>query len=238
MSNVKSYLGTARVEDQHPDVFPGSPMALVGLFAAALQSRFSDDNIHEDSPYVWMPDAQQPEETDDSANGTRIYIESQYTEEPDARDRMPALLVEKGATRLEKITLGHRSSVWLPTMTEVFTAWATVPMSVLCIAPSRGTSATLADVVFAFVSGSANALRASFCIHDISPPTIGETSPYRENSNKVETWNTPVTFTTMIKYQWKTTPIAPRLNAIGMHFRETGRVLDVSQTLRRNPRTP
>lgn len=209
MSFVKPYLGTPRVEDQHEDVFPGSPMAVVAVFVNCLQARFSGDNAFE-LPYRWTPDAQ-PEE---DGGAVKLYIESQYTEEPDARNRSPALLVEKGPTQLQKIVVGHRGDFHMPTMDELFVAWAYVPVSVLCIANNRGTSATLADTVFAFLAGSTNHIREAFSIHEISPPTVSETQPYRQSSEHVEIWTTTVSVTTMIKYMWRTRPIAPVLREI------------------------
>lgn len=210
MDNVRPFFGTARVEDQHPDIFPGSPMALVGVFTNCLQARFFGDNAR-DCPYVWAPDAQPlPHETEQ----TRIYIESQYTEEPDARDRTPSLLVEKGVTQPQQVVVGNRADFDKPSMTELFIAWANVPISVLCIGGNRGVSATLADVVFAFLYGSRNHIREAFSIHDVSAPTVSDTQPYRPSSAHVETWVTTVTINTMIKFAWRTRPIAPVLREV------------------------
>lgn len=210
MTDVRPFFGTARVDDQHPDIFPGSPMALVAVFTNCLQARFSGANAH-DNPYVWGPDAQ-PLRPEDGQ--TRIYIESQYTDEPDARDRTPALLVEKGVTQPQQVVLGNRADIDRPSMTELFIAWANVPISVLCTAENRGTSATLADVVFAFFFGSKNHIRQAFNIHDLSSPTISDTQPYRPASSNVETWVTTVTMTAMIKFAWRTRPIAPLLKEL------------------------
>lgn len=214
MTFVKPFHGTPRVEDQHGDVFPGSPMAVVAVFVNCLQARFSGDNA-EGLPYVWTPDAQ-PEE---SGGAVKLYIESQYTEEPDARNRAPSLLVEKGATQLNKIVVGHRADVHTPMMLESFVAWAYVPVSILCVANSRGTSATLADIVFGFLAGSTNHIREAFGIHEISAPTISETAPYRQSSDNLEVWNTTVSVITMIKYTWTTKPIAPVLREIAAKMR-------------------
>lgn len=218
MSFVRPYLGTPRVEDQHEDVFPGSPMAVVAVFTNCLQARFSGTNAH-NLPYRWSEDPQ-PEE---DGGAVKLYIESQYTQEPDARNRTPALLVERGATQLQKISLGHRGFIDTPTMTELFVAWAYVPISVLCLANNRGVSATLADTVFAFLAGSTNHIREAFSIHEISPPTISETQPYRASSDNLDVWTTTVSVTTMIKYMWQTRPIAPVLREIAakMNFGET-----------------
>jgi hypothetical protein len=210
MTNVRPFFGTARVDDQHSDIFPGSPMALVAVLTNCLQARFSGSNAL-DNPYIWAADAQplNPE-----TGQTRIYIESQYTDEPDARDRTPSLLVEKGVTQPQQVAVGHRADIDLPSMTELFIAWANVPLSVLCIGRTRGVSATLADVVFAFLLGSRNHIREAFSIHDITAPTLSDTQPYRPTSSNVESWVTTVTLTTMIKFAWRTRPIAPLLKEI------------------------
>jgi hypothetical protein len=217
MSIVRPFFGTARVDDQHPDIFPGSPMALVAVFTHCLQARFSGSNVlDENSPYVWAPDAQP---LNPQSGQTRIYIESQFTAEPDARDRKPALLVEKGITQPQQVIVGDRADIDRTTMTELFIAWANVPISVLCIANNRGTSATLADLVFMFFLGSKNHIRQIFSIHDLSAPTLSDTQPYRPSSSHVETWVTTVTMSAMIKFAWRTRPIAPLLKEIAAKMR-------------------
>lgn len=198
-------------------------MAVVAVFTNCLQARFSGTNAH-GLPYRWSEDAQPEEE----AGAVKLYIESQYTEEPDARNRSPALFVERGATQLNKITVGHRGFIDTPTMTEVFAAWAYVPISVLCLANNRGVSATLADTVFAFLAGSTNHIREAFSIHEISPPTISETQPYRASSDNLDLWTTTVSVTTMIKYMWQTRPIAPVLREIAAKMNLGDTQLDVS----------
>lgn len=231
MTDVRPFFGTPRVEDQHPDIFPGSPMALVAVFVNCIQARFSGDNVH-DLPYVWSEDPQPLPPT----GITKIYIESQYTDEPDARDRTPSLLVEKGITQPQKIVLGHRADIDRPTMTELFVMWANVPISVLCIAENRGTSANLADVVFAFLYGSTNHIRQAFSIHEISPPTISDTQAYRPSSSTIESWVTTVTINTMIKFVWRTRPIAPVLREIAAKMGFGGSDVDLRALDLKNPR--
>lgn len=209
MSQFRPFHGTPRVEDQHPDIFPGSPMALVDVFTQCLQARFSGDNARE-LPYVWSPDPQPLEQE----GATRLYIESQFTEEPNARDRTPALLVEKGYTQTQKVFVGNRVDIDLPTRTELFAAWATVPISVLCIGASRGNSATLGDVVLAYLLGSTNQIREAFNIHEITLPTLSDTQPYRQSGSHVEAWTTTLSMNVMIKFMWRTRPIAPVLREI------------------------
>jgi len=214
MSVFKAAGGTTLVENQHEDIFPSSPMALVAVFTECLRGRFRGENAL-GSPYIWSPDSQPFEEL----NGqSKLYIESQYTQEPDARDRVPSLLVERGPTQLNNFTVGDRADIDLPTMTEAFLAWATVSVSVMCIAGERGTSATLADLVFMFFVASRNQIREAFSIHEIGRPVIENTQPYRQNSANVEIWTTPVTFYATIKFAWRNKPIAPVLKEIAANM--------------------
>jgi len=212
--------GVTRVEGQQEDVFPSSPMALVAVFTDVLRARFSGNNAL-GGPYVWSPDSQ-PTDIDPEATETpqtKLYIESQYTEEPDARDRAPGIFIDKGATQVMKVGLGHRVDIDIPSMTEVFEAWADVPIMLMCVARERGTSATIADHVFMFILASNNHIREAFGIHDISPPTLDATQVYRQSTAAPETWVTNVTIMVKIKFAWRTRPIAPILKQIAANYR-------------------
>lgn len=222
--------GVPRVDGQHPDIFPGSPQAVIGVFTKCLQVRFSGENAR-DLPFVWDAEPQQPENNSSSATKpSRLYIASEYTAEPDARDRTPALLVDRGTTQLQKITVGNLAKIHLPSRLETYTAWAFVPIAVLCNASTRGNSANLGDIVFAFFASTNHLIRAAFNIHEISPPTLGETVPYRQNNGKVPVYSTTVTLTTMIQYQWTTLPIAARLQEVAVKMNE-----ELTQTTARRP---
>lgn len=228
--------GGTKVGDQPDDVFPGSPMTLVGVFTDVVRALFKGLNA-ENGPYVWTPDSQpfviDPEGTE--VPQTKLYIESQYTEEPDARDRAPGIFVEKGPTQMLKIGLGHRVAIDLPSMTESFWAMADVPMNFMCVARERGTSATIADLVFMYLAGSANHIRMAFSIHDISPPTIETTQVYRQSGANIETWVTNVVILAKIKFAWRTRPIAPILKQIAATYQYGANAVKTISTETRKP---
>lgn len=229
--------GDAKLGDQSDEIFPGSPMALVGVFTNVVQALFSGLN-GEKGPYIWTPDAQPLEIDPDNPEvpQSKIYVESQYTEEPDARDRAnPSIFVEKGPTQMLKIGMGHRAGIDMPSMTETFWAMADVPINFMCVARERGTSATVADLVFMYMAGSENHIRAAFSIHSISPPTIETTQVYRQSGSQIETWVTNVVVLVKIRFAWRTRPIAPILKQIAATYEYGPNVVKTVSTETRKP---
>lgn len=239
MADLDTFHNLTRVADAHPDIFPGSPGAVIGVFTKSLQARFSGDNAYE-LPYVWSADPVQKEDADNTEFAPRkLYIQSQYENEPLGRDRRPSLLVEKGETRYDKIAVGNRAEIDLPTMEEIFVTHASIPIGVLCTSDTRGESANLADVVAMFFLGSKDHLRIAFDLHDLTPPTVSLTTPEQATSDAPEAWVTTVSFVTTIKVVWRTRPILPVLREIRatMDF-GTGHVhelaaIDLKRLLRR-----
>lgn len=222
MADVKSFKGLPLIDGQHKDVFPGSPMALVGLFTEVIRARFRDDNAV-GLPWIWRPDPTPlPDETGEEDAPRTLYIESQYTEEPDARNFRPAILVEKEDTQLLKLWLGNRAAIDVPTRLQVFIAHALTPISILCLSTARGESANLGDLTFAHIVTCRDEIRATFGIHDIMPPVLGKTTIYRRNPNENETWSTPVGFQVQYKFLWRTWPVAPVLQDINARILAAG----------------
>lgn len=213
-ANAKPYLGSTVLDVHHPDVFPSSPMALIGIFIAIIQDRFSGTNA-EGLPYYWDPDPT-PDHDEDNSNEKprRIYIESQFSEFPDARDVLPSILVDKEETRADKQWFGHRGHINLPDRNEVYVMFTTSSMSILVGGRTRGESATLAEHIFMFLATCTPFIRETFSIHDISVPIMSKTTPQRRSGNDIEFWNTTINFQVQTKVLWRTKPIAPRLQEI------------------------
>lgn len=227
MAHVEAYKGLPKIDGQHHDIFPGSPMAIVGVFTEVIRARFRADNA-EGLPWIWHEDptplSNENNTPDTEPNGVprTIYIESQYTEDNDARNFRPAILIEKEDTQALKLVLGNRAAVDMPSGLQVFWTHVICPISVLCLSNKRGESGNLGDVVFAFLQATRNEIREVFNLHDISPPTLGKTTIYRRSTNENETWSTPVSITTQFKFLWRTRPIAPLLQEIYMKFFNAG----------------
>ena len=211
-----AFLGTPRLEVQHPDIFPGSPMALVAIFAAIIQDRFKKE---QNLPWYREEDPT-PEETEENTEEAprKIYIESQYTQFPTARNFRPAILVDKLETRFLKIVLGNRGHFDMPRGIDFHICHAQTIISIANISVSRGESANLAEHVAMHLLANKNSIRETFSIHDISEPIIGATNVYRRSANENDTWNTPINLEITLKYLWRVTTIAPVLNEIKARF--------------------
>jgi hypothetical protein len=239
MANVKPYIptpqsdqGTPRIDGQQADIFPSSPMALVAIYVEIIRARFRDDN-RLGLPYYWEEDpTPNPNDTggeDDSATGgqnnaTKLYIESAFTDNADARDFRPSIFVDKGTTVSSKIAVGNRAAIDLPSRTELFIDHEVTAMKIDVICKTRGQSATLADHVFRFLKGCREQIRPTFGIHDITPPVLNETTVYRRTPSDTESWSTPITFDITCKALWKTRPIAPLLQQIRFSLQTSGMV--------------
>lgn len=235
MTNARSdYNHLAKAQGQHPDIFYGSPLAVVGLFVEVIRARFKGDNAIA-LPWYWDDDpTPDPNETGEPSTetsevtggpgmGRKIYVESAYTSNNEARNYRPAVLVDKDTTQLLKPVIGNRAA-WLPKEgLEVYYAIAQIPIEVMCLSEERGESAQIADFVWFHLVACTNLIREEFGIHDISPPVIGKTTPFRRTEgNKDSSWNTPIEFNVMVEYRWKTQPIAPLLESVAINLRARG----------------
>lgn len=225
--------GTPKLQGSHPDVFPGSPKALIGVMVDVIRLRFEDENAR-DLGYVWRQDPQ-PELSEENTDAapTRIIIEPQYLQDPDARDAVPALYVARGETPLAQVVVGNRMKHDFPTSAGEFMVHGSTPMSVMCVARKSGESETLADTVAFYLAASAPTLRATFGFQDFSLPNIGVAQVYRRGPNSIEEWVTTVTFQLTCKYVWREMPIAPRLNSILMKMNLQNQTVLDSESRRR-----
>src|ERR1041385_5793437 len=115
MAKSTPYYGTPRLDGQHPDVYPGAPLALIAIFVDLVRTRFSQDNAV-GLPYYWESDPT-PVSTEQNTpdQPRKIYIEGQFTQYPDARDFQPAIFVERGDIVFTQIVAGNRAAYDIPT---------------------------------------------------------------------------------------------------------------------------
>lgn len=218
MAKLTPYYGTPRLEGQHPDVFPGSPLALIAIFVEVIRLRFSQDNAYK-LPYYWSPDPSPTEDegnTDD--NPRKILIESQYLQHPDARDYRPAIFVERGDMAFSKIVVGNRADYSERLDANLYIMHATTPISVLCVTKDRGESMSIAEIVTFYLASLLPELREAFGFQDASLPVLSSTQVYRRSSNDIEEWVTPVNLQVTCKHIWREQVIAPKLAEIRVHL--------------------
>jgi hypothetical protein len=218
MAKLTPYYGTPRIDGQHPDVFPGSPLALIAVFVETIRLRFSQDNQFR-LPYYWTQDptpTADEQHTDDSPR--KILIESQNLQNPDARDFRPAIFVERGDMPFSKIVVGNRAEYDEKTDSNLYVMHATTPISALCVAKDRGESMSIGEIVAFYLASLLPELRETFGFQDATLPVLASTQVYRRSSNDIEEWVTPVTLQVTCKHIWRETVIAPKLREIRLQL--------------------
>ncbi len=197
------------------DVFPGSPLAVIGLFVFALRARF-EDSVGAPLPWVW-DDTLRPETyTEDEP--VKLYIESMYNVANPQRNYRPAIYVGRGGgtVTIDKISVDNRVGVHLPTGLTAYHCYATMPLVFECEAETSGESSAIAETAWAYVLSSRDILRRNFGFHEVTEPALGDTVPSKKDK---ETWATPVQFRVQYDMRWGVTPIAPRLREMATRLR-------------------
>jgi hypothetical protein len=214
MAKLTPYYGTPRLDGQHPDVFPGSPLALIAVFVETIRLRFSQDNANR-IPYYWTQDPTPTSEEEHTVDHPRkILIESQYLQNPDSRDFRPAILVDRGDMAFAKIAVGNRAEYDEKTDSNLYVMHATTPISVMCVAKDRGESMSIGEIVAFYLASILPEMRETFGFQDASLPVLSSTQVYRRSSNDIEEWITPVNLQVTCKHIWKEAVIAPKLREI------------------------
>jgi hypothetical protein len=218
MAKLTPYYGTPRLEGQHPDVFPGSPLAIIAVFVETVRLRFSQDNAHK-LPYYWDDDPTPKPDEEHTDNAPRkIMIESQYLQNPDARDYRPAIFVERGDMPFSKIAVGNRADYNEALDMNTYVMHATMPINLLCVAKDRGESMSVGEIVAFYIAAILPELREAFGFQDANLPVLATTQVYRRSSHDIEEWVTPVTLQVTCKHIWREAVIAPKLREIRFHL--------------------
>lgn len=229
--------GLARVEGQHPDVFPSSPNALLGVFVSIMQACFYAPSRPDHIPWFWdlgptptTDDSGSPDDEENEVHGRRLYVSTEALEYPDARNVRPAILV--GRAEIQFISLGATNAVEVdfPRMGQVLYCHANVPITLACLSRDSGESATLADVVASFLIGSCQELREAFGLHGIGMPVISTTTTRRFGA-EAEFWETQVRVLVEVKYKWIKWPLAPVISEIVARLTANGEVRDLREVL-------
>ena len=204
-------------EGESPDVFPGSPLAVIGLWVYALRERFKPQEAFP-LPWVWTQELR-PDDDEDGSNDhpRKIHIESAYNTEKPVRNYRPYIVAGrgKGNTTADKVSVNNLVGRNHYTGLKVYHCFATMPVVLECASEASGESATIAELVWAFVLSTRELLREGFGFHDITEPVMGDTLP-REDDKEV--WVTNISFQVQYDMRWGTEPIAPVLREIGLRL--------------------
>lgn len=188
-------------------IVDGSPLAIIGIFVAFLRERFAPNNGPD--TYQWYEDV----------NSTTIVIESSFEENDTVRGFKPAIYVDKDQSVYGKSIIGDRAAHRFRDSKDAQWCLSTVPILIDCVSNRKGESAIIGDIVQWSIHVASDVLQKAFSLHDMSPPTLGRTTPYESDQ---ETWTTPVSFQVQYNVRWTVVPIAPLLQDISLKIQESG----------------
>lgn len=209
-----------RLEGEHQDIAPGTPLAVIGCWLAALRFRFND-NPGEPLPWVWDPDLK----PDDDENGEprsedgvprKLLIEAAFNVEKEVRNYRPAIYVDRGAITPMKHHVDNFVGKYIPTGLKAHHSMADMPMSFLVESESAGECCVIADTAWFFMLATRDLFRKSFGFHEISNPIMGPTQPQTMQDKTV--WQTVINFNVQFDLRWTTRPIAPFLREIALRL--------------------
>ncbi len=205
-------------EGEGADVFPGSPLAVIGLWVFALRARFEYDAAFP-LPWAWDTDLR-PEDNEDGepppeGSPRKLLIESAYNIAKPERNYRPAIYVGRGGGPVspQKLSVNNKVGEHIPTGFEAFHCYATMPVVFECEAETSGESSAIAETAWSYVISTRNIFRKDFGFHEITEAVLGDTVP---NKKDKETWVTTVQFQVQYDMRWGTTPIAPRLRDMAL----------------------
>lgn len=199
-----------RLPNQHADVLPGSPTALMAIFTEIVRERFRPGN---DLAWVWEGTAiPRTGDAGTAKSPRRILIEPAYSETAEIRNFRPAIYVDKGPTQPGQIVTGNFVDQHLPSGARSFYSQARIPITISIEASRKGESGTLADAVWFYIMSAVEPIRATFNFHEISPPQLGNTVLIEKDKPG---WVTQIMFAVVTNLRWTTTPISPVLQDIG-----------------------
>ena len=214
INNQKQQL--PRIAGQQADIAVGSPLALVALFCEIIRERFRPGN---GLAWTWDENStplKTEENTEDQPR--RIVIEPAFNEDLEVRNFRPAIYVDKGETAAGKVAIGNFVGQQLSTGFRAFYALGTAPMDIEVVSDSKGESAILGDIVWFYILAGREQIRASFDLHELTPPILGKTVPFEGDKGQ---WSTHISFEVQFNLRWSTLPVGPLLEDIMMRYRDS-----------------
>jgi len=205
-----------RLAGQQADIAVGSPLALVALFTEITRERFRPSN---ELAWVWYENETPAiAEANTEAAPRKILIEPAFNENLEIRNFRPAIYIDKGETAAGKVALGNFVGQQLHTGLRAFYALGTCPLDIEIVSDAKGESATLADIVWFYFLAGRDLIRATFGIHDLTPPILGKTVPFEGDRGQ---WSTHITFEVQFELRWTTLPVGPLLQDIVLRYRDS-----------------
>lgn len=204
-------------EGEGADVFPGSPLAVIGLFVFAVRARF-EYTPAAPLPWAW-DDTMRPEDDEDGdplpdGSPRKLLIESTYNVSNPQRNYRPAIYVGRGGNvTANKVSVDNKVGVHKQTGLTAYHCFASMPVTLECEAETSGESSAIGETAWAYILTTRDIFRKDFGLHEITEPMLGETVATKKDK---ETWVTPVQFQVQYDMRWGVTPIAPKLRDIAV----------------------
>lgn len=232
-----------RLKGESPDVAPGTPLAVIGLWMAALQARFSPFNLGanlgqgvegtgkntfegeenvEPLPWIWDGNLNPGDECTDPPENegfTKLLIDAAFNTDRSTRNYRPAIYVDRGEVTVLKNVIDNKAGTELPTSEKGYWALAHMPIIFECEAEGVAESSLIADTAWFFVLATRDIFKESFGFYDITEPILGRTTKLETDK---ETWMTPVNFAVQVELRWGTRRISPIIREIGVRIRKMG----------------
>jgi len=209
-----------RIKGEGVDVAPGTPLALIGLWVAALRHRFNR-NPAEPLPWVWDSNLRPADAEDGTPEGEprKLLIEAAFNVEKSARNYRPAIYVDRGDVTADKVVLDNMAGRYIPTGITAYFCQANVPIVFYCESENAAESCLIADTAWFYILATRDIFKKDFGLYDIREPVMGKTVPIDEDK---QVWQTPVSFGVTLEMRWATQPIAPLLRDISLKIGLTG----------------
>ena len=192
---------STRMPNQHPDIMPGSPSALLAVFTEIIRERFRVGN---NLPWLWDGAAvSKPDAKNLPGSPRKVLIEPAFSETSEARNVRPAIYIDRGPILPNKVAIADSAGQQLTTGMRAFYSVAQVPISVQVEASRKGESSVLADTVWFYLLAGIPDIRKAFDFQDISLPQLGQTTAVDRDKTA---WVTPISFTVTTNLRWTTLP--------------------------------
>ena len=205
-----------RIAGQQADITVGSPLAIIALFTEIVRERFRPGN---GLSWVWNENStpqKSEENTEDQPR--RIIVEPAFNENTEVRNFRPAIYIDKGETAAGKVALGNFVGQQLKSGFRAFYALGTAPIDIEVVSDAKGESAILGDIVWFYILAGREQIRATFDLHEMTPPILGKTVPFEGDKGQ---WSTHISFEVQFNLRWSTLPISPLLEDIVVRYRDS-----------------
>ena len=218
--------GTAlpRLTDEAADVFPGSPLAVIGLMIAVIRARFAPDEAYP-LPWIWTEN-HRPEDDEDGdplpeGSPRKLAVESAYNTEKSMRDYFPAVYIGRNGGPMTASATGTGDFVGEKKQVQfkAYHCYADMPITMECESENFGESSAIAELIWAYILTCRQILRQDFGFQTVTYPVLGDTLP---TDRSKDIWVTSVQFQVSFDVRWATIPHAPVLRDLGVTLRGRG----------------